>query len=65
MEGLRLKLKLLYFGHLTRKAESLENTLMLGKTESRRKRGQQEEMVEWHHGLNGHEFEQGLGVGEG
>ena len=40
-EGLMLKLKLQYFGHLMRKADSLEKTLMLGKIEGRRKRGQQ------------------------
>ena len=36
-----LKLKLQYFGHLRRRADSLEKTLMLGKTEGRRRRGQQ------------------------
>ena len=41
MEGLMLKLKLQYFGHLMRKADSLEKTLMLGKTASRRRRGRQ------------------------
>ena len=41
LEGLMLKLKLHYFGHLMRRADSLENTLMLGKTEGRRKRGHQ------------------------
>ena len=41
LEGLMLKLKLQYFGHLMRRADSLEKTLMLGKIESRRKRGQQ------------------------
>ena len=41
LEGLMLKLKLLYFGHLMRSANSLEKTLMLGKTEGRRRRGQQ------------------------
>ena len=39
MEGLMLKLKLLYFGHLMRRADSFENTLMLGKIEGRRRRG--------------------------
>ena len=39
-EGLRLKLKLQYFSHLMQRADSLEKTLMLGKTESRRRRGQ-------------------------
>ena len=41
MEGLTLKLKLQYFGHLMRRANSLEKTLMLGKVEGGRKRGQQ------------------------
>jgi len=41
LEGLMLKLKLQYFGHLMRKADSLEKTLMLGKVEGRRRRGQQ------------------------
>ena len=41
MEGLRLKLKLQYFGHLMQRTDSLEKTLMLGKTEGRRRRGQQ------------------------
>ena len=41
LEGLMLKLKLQYFGHLTRRANSLEKTLMLGKIEGRRRRGQQ------------------------
>ena len=41
MEGLMLKLKLQYFGHLMRRADSLEKTLKLGKIEGRRRRGQQ------------------------
>ena len=41
LEGLMLKLKLYYFGHLIRRADSLEKTLMLGKIEGRRRRGQQ------------------------
>ena len=41
MEGLMLKLKLQYFGHLMQRADSLEKTLMLGKVEGRRRRGQQ------------------------
>ena len=45
MEGLMLKLKLQYFGHLMRRADSLKKTLMLGKIESRRRRGQQR--VRW------------------
>ena len=39
LEGLMLKLKLQYFGHLMRRVDSLEKTLMLGKTEARRRRG--------------------------
>ena len=41
MEGLMLKLKLQYFGHLMQRADSIEKTLMLGKIEGRRRRGQQ------------------------
>ena len=48
LEALMLKLKLQYFGHLMRRADSLEKTLMLGKMEGGR-RGGQEEMVGWHH----------------
>ena len=59
LEGLMLNLKLQYFGHLMRRADSLEKTLMLGKIEGRRRRGRQEdEMVGWHHRPDGHEFEQ-------
>ena len=55
-EGLMLKLKLQYFGHLMQRADSLEKTLMLGKIEGRRRRGREDEMVGWHHQLNGHGF---------
>ena len=41
LEGLMLKLKLQYFGHLMRRADSLEKTLMLGRIEGRRRKGQQ------------------------
>ena len=58
LEGLMLKLKLQYFGHLMWRTDSLEKTLMLGKTEGGRRRGDRGwEMVGWHHQLNGHEFE--------
>ena len=62
-----LKLKLQYFGPLIERANSLEKTLMQGKIEGRRRRGQQrmDEMVGWHHQLNGHEFEQTPGDSEG
>ena len=63
LEGLMLKLKLQYFHHLRWRADSLEKTLMLGKMEGRRRRGRQ--MVGWHHWLNGHEFDETLGVGDG
>ena len=63
LEGLMLKLKLQYFDHLMRRADSFEKTLMLGKIEGRKRRGQ--EMVGWHHGLNGHGFGWTLGVGDG
>ena len=61
-----LKLKLQYFGHLMRKTDSFEKTLLLGKTEGWEEKGTTEdEMVRWHHRLNGHAFEQALGVGDG
>ena len=56
-----LKLKFQYFGHLMQRADSLDKTLMLGKIEDRRRR---DEMVGWHHQLNGHESEQNLGDSE-
>ena len=62
LEGLLLRLQ--YFGHLMRRTDSLEKTLMLGKTEGRRRRGQ-DEMIGWHHRLKGHESEQAPGVGDG
>ena len=48
-----------------RRADSLEKTLMLGKTEGRRKRATEDEMVGWPHQLNGHECEQAPGDGKG
>ena len=60
-----LDLKLQYFGHLMERTDSLEKTLILGKIEGREKRGRQDEMVGWHHRLNGHELEQALGAGDG
>ena len=63
LEGLMLKLKLQYFGHLRRRTDSLEKTLILEKIKGRRRRGTTEdEMIEWHHQLCGHEFEQSLGA---
>ena len=49
LEGLMLKLKLQYFGHLMRRSDSLEKTLMLGKMEVRRRRGQQK--MRWLDGI--------------
>ena len=51
LEGLMLKLKFQYFGHLMGRDNSLEKTLMLGKTEGRRRRGRmtEDKMVGWHH----------------
>ena len=58
MEGLMLKLKLQYFGHLMQRADSLEKTLMLGKIEGRRKRGQQR--MRWSDGIT-NSVDMGLG----
>ena len=60
-----LKLKLQYFGYLMRKADSLEKTLMLGKIEGRRRRGQQR--MKWLDGITDstHKFEQTLRDSEG
>ena len=58
LEGLMLKLKLQYFGHLMRRADSLEKALMLGKIEGGRRRGQQR--MRWLDGFTDsmkHEFE--------
>ena len=60
-----LKLKVQYLVHLMQRTDSLEKTLMLGKIEGGRGRGKQDEMVGWHHRLDGHEFEPALGVGDG
>ena len=57
LQGLMLKLKLQYFGHLMQRADTLEKTLMLGKIEGGRRRGLQDEMVGWHHWLYGHQSE--------
>ena len=54
-----LKLKLQYFGHLMRRVNSLEKTLMLEKIEGKEEtEATDNEMVGWHHWLDGHEFEQ-------
>ena len=58
LEGLMLKLKLQYFGHLMRRADSFEKTLMLGKIEGRRRRGQQR--MRWFDGITD-SMDMGLG----
>ena len=58
MEGMTLKLKLQYFGHLMRRVDSLEKTLMLGKIEGRRRRGKQR--MRWLDGITD-SMDMGLG----
>ena len=58
LEGLMLKLKLQYFGHLMRRVDSFEKTLMLGKVEGRRRRGQQR--MRWLDGITD-SMDMGLG----
>ena len=65
LEGLMLKLKLKYFSHLMRRADSLENR-DAGKDWRQEDKGvTEDEMVGWHYWLNGHEFEQASGIGDG
>ena len=65
LEGLMLKLKLQSFGHLMQRADSLEKTLMLGKIEGRGEGDNKNEMVGWHHQLDGHGFGWTPRVGDG
>ena len=60
-----MKLKPQYFGHLMQSTDSLEKAQMLGKIEGGRRTATEDEMVGWHHCLDGNEFEQALGVGDG
>ena len=65
LEGLMLRLKLQYFGHLMWRVDSLEKTLMLGGIGRQEEKGPAEvEMAGWHHRLDGHEFEWIPGVGD-
>ena len=54
LEGLMLKLKLQYFGHLMQRAKTLEKTVMLGKIEGKEKGTTEDEMLGWHHRLSVH-----------
>ena len=66
LEGMMLKLKLQYFGHLMRRVDSLEKNSNAGRDWGQEEKGTTEdEMAGWHHRLDGHEFEQALGVGDG
>ena len=66
LEGMMLKLKLQYFGHLKWRVDSLEKTLMLGGIGGQEEKGTTEdEMAGWHHWLDGRESEWTLGVGDG
>ena len=66
MQWLMLKLKLQYFGHLMQRTDSLEKDSDAGKDWRQEEKGTTEdEMVEWHHRHDGHEFEQAPGVGDG
>ena len=64
LEGLMLKLKLQYFGHLMQRADSFEKMLMLGKIEEE-KGMTEDEMVGCHHRLDGHGIGWILGIGDG
>ena len=66
LEGLMLKLKLQYFGHLTQRADSLEKNPDAGRDWGQEEKGTTEdEMVGWHHQFNGPELEQTPGDSEG
>ena len=66
LEGVMLKLQLQYFGHLMRRANSLGKILILGGIGGQEEKGTTEaEMTGLHHRLDGHEFEQAPGIGDG
>ena len=64
-EGQMLKFKLQSFGHLMQRSDSLEKTLCWERLKAGEEGDDRGEMVGWHHWLNGHEFEQALGICEG
>ena len=66
LEGMMLKLKLQYFGHLMRRVDSLEKDSDAGRDWGQEEKGTTEdEMARWHHRLDGHEFEWTLGASDG
>ena len=65
LEGMMLKLKLQYFGHLMRRVDSLEKTDAGRDWGQEEKRTTEDEMAGWHHRLDEHEYEQAPGDGEG
>ena len=65
LEGLMLNLKLQYFGHLMWRADSFEETLILGKIGQEEKGVTEDDLVGWHHWLNGHGFGWTLRVADG
>ena len=65
LEGLILKLKLQYFGHLMRRTDSLKRPQCWERLKVGGEGDDEDEMVGWHHRRDGHEFEQTLGDGEG
>ena len=65
LEGLMLKLKVRYFGHLMQRPDSLEKTWCWERAKAGGEGVQWDKMVGWHHWLNGHESEQAPGDGEG
>ena len=65
LEGMMLKLKLHYFGHLMRSVDSLEKTLIAGRDWGQDKGTTKDEMAGWHHWLDGRESEWTPGVGDG
>ena len=66
LEGLMLKLKLQYFGHIMRRVDSLKKTLEAGRDGGQGEKGTTEdEMAGWHHRLDAHGFGWTLGVGDG